>query len=384
MRTMKHENSLEDFMTPKLRDTLFRLGSAIIKCGYADLYPIYGSLHSEGPRSLFTIEKQVHDFPEPLQSIVKLFLLGLSCSQNDLETCFKSQDELSELIHAGVLSVNDDGTISSPLVLLIFMGYMVFFERRTVGKDIQCYMGDDSLALACHLMPPPHGRCLDLCTGSGIQALLSSARSKHVIGVDLQKRSVEIAIMNRELNCCGEHVEFRNGDLFSAINDEQFDFICANPPLLPGAENLRDPIVADGGSDGLEIIRTIIRGLPRHLNIGGRCQVIGTALGDSKGPYCLDEFAQWFNEYKLSSMLFLPVAFPLEQLLDGLAGNSSIYCGEDFEFARSSYQELFLRNNATHLYPFFLTVFREKNSTPGFQIIPHFRTTTTGFWTVLQ
>ncbi|MGB0911678.1 MAG: methyltransferase [Nitrospirales bacterium] len=289
---MKSTNLVENFMTPGLRNALSTLGSIIIKCGYADLYPIYGSLHSEGPRPLVTIGKQVQDFPEPLRSFVQLFLLGLSCPTVTIESCFNSQEEFFELIRARIFIVNDDDTVSSPLVLLIFMGYLVFFERRTVGKDIQCYMGDDSLALASHLMPPLQGQCLDLCTGSGIQALLSSSRARRVIGVDLQDRAVEIATMNCELNGCGEHVEFRKGNLFLAIEDEQFDFICANPPLLPGAENLRNPIVADGGHDGLEIIRTIIQGLPSHLNIGGRSQVIGTALGDGKGPYCIDEFAK--------------------------------------------------------------------------------------------
>jgi methylase of polypeptide subunit release factors len=112
---------------------------------------------------------------------------------------------LADLISIGVFSEDENESISSPMVLFPYHGYLIFFERIKDGKDISVYMGDDSIALASHLTPPPGGHCLDLCTG----ALVCSSHSKEIIAVDLQKRAVEVATINTYLNMLEDRVSIR-------------------------------------------------------------------------------------------------------------------------------------------------------------------------------
>jgi len=154
--------------------------------------------------------------------------------------------------------------------------------------------------------------------------------------------------------------------------------------LLPAVIDIRKPVVSDGGEDGLEFIRRIIKGLPHHLSIGGICQVIGTSLGNSDGPYFAEELVQLCHEVGGSFTVFFPVAYPIDAMVDPLAGNSALFCGESFETARLAYQGLFRRQNATCLYPFFLTAVRDSGSKAEPRIIRLYKSTRKGFWTVLE
>jgi len=72
-------------------------------------------------------------------------------------------------------------------------------------------------------------------------------------------------------------VEFRQGDWYAPLGTSRFDVIVSNPPYIAAA----DPHLASGdlrfepraalvsGSDGLDAIRALVAGAPRHLKPGG-------------------------------------------------------------------------------------------------------------------
>ena len=139
-------------------------------------------------------------------------------------------------------------------------------------------------------------RVLDLCTGSGAIAIaLKHERpALEVWAADISAKALEVAQTNAaRLLPENSPVHFCLGNLFEALSDKtalqstapdfqltlnsSFHLIVSNPPYIPtneigslAPEVRREPCIAlDGGSDGLDIIRIIVRDAPEHLHSGG-------------------------------------------------------------------------------------------------------------------
>jgi len=134
---------------------------------------------------------------------------------------------------------------------------------------------------ALSLLRPP-ASVLDLCTGSGAVAiaLKHQCPALDVWASDISEKALEIARDNAQRLGCA--INFIQGDLFTALDNsaepmQRFRLISANAPYVESArietlaaEVRQEPRLAlDGGSDGLDIIRRIIREAPPYLEAGG-------------------------------------------------------------------------------------------------------------------
>lgn len=117
------------------------------------------------------------------------------------------------------------------------------------------------------LPPSPRGRFLELCSGTGIGALLAASSVEHAWAVDITERSTRFAAFNAALNGL-DNVTALEGDLYEPVEDLRFDTIVAHPPYMQ-SEEIRE-VYRDGGSDGEAVTRRILAGLGRHLVPGGR------------------------------------------------------------------------------------------------------------------
>jgi release factor glutamine methyltransferase len=125
---------------------------------------------------------------------------------------------------------------------------------------------------------------LDIGTGSGCIAvsLAYYIEGCHVAATDISQEALETAYRNAVENGVQEKVTFIKSDIFSSLEsqmpDSRFDIIVSNPPYIPKSEigglqtEVRDyePLIAlDGGEDGLDFYRAIIRKAPAFLKPGG-------------------------------------------------------------------------------------------------------------------
>ena len=120
-------------------------------------------------------------------------------------------------------------------------------------------------------------KVLDLCTGSGaIGISIAKYHPKAKVSLsDISKEALEIAKKNAILN--EVDVKIFESDLFKKIKDDKFDVIVSNPPYIETEviktldKQVRcEPILAlDGGKDGLDIYRRIIKEAHKHLNNDG-------------------------------------------------------------------------------------------------------------------
>ncbi len=120
----------------------------------------------------------------------------------------------------------------------------------------------------------PPGPVLELCAGAGhigLATVVGTGRS--AVLVDRDAHACDLARTNASR--IAEDVEVRQGDLHTVLRpDEQFALVVADPPWVPSRDVVRhpeDPVWAiDGGDDGLDVARSCLEVVARHLADGGR------------------------------------------------------------------------------------------------------------------
>jgi SAM-dependent methyltransferase len=127
----------------------------------------------------------------------------------------------------------------------------------------------------------PSERFLELCSGTGIAALAAARDAKHAWAADLTERCTRFAEFNARLNGL-ENVTAVQGDLYEPVRGLTFDRIVAHPPYVPSTDTKM--VYRDGGEDGEQVIRRILRGLPDHLEEGGRFYLTCVATDRKDAP----------------------------------------------------------------------------------------------------
>ncbi|MDP3028682.1 MAG: peptide chain release factor N(5)-glutamine methyltransferase [Deltaproteobacteria bacterium] len=148
-------------------------------------------------------------------------------------------------------------------------------------------------------IPPDDLTILDLCTGSGILAVVLARElpGADIYAVDISKEALSVAMENARRHEVSDPITFLQGDLFAPLADQgvSFDLIVSNPPYIPGemfpglSPEVRDyepRLALDGGPDGLDVIRKIIIQSVAHLKVGGR---LFLEIGDGQGVEVLKE-----------------------------------------------------------------------------------------------
>ncbi len=130
---------------------------------------------------------------------------------------------------------------------------------------------------------------LDIGTGSGAIAVsMAKFTNAQVSAVDISEGALETAVENGREN--GVKVNFFISDIFDNVN-EKYDIILSNPPYIerdiiktlePDVKDYEPLSALDGGYDGLDFYRRIIKDIDSYLNEGG-CVVfeIGYNQGDN-------------------------------------------------------------------------------------------------------
>ncbi len=121
----------------------------------------------------------------------------------------------------------------------------------------------------------------DLCTGSGCIAISTLAHRPDLsaVAVDISSGALEMAEKNAENNGVRDRISFVCGDVLAGegLGDGRFDAIVSNPPYIQTAviDTLSVQVKAeprralDGGEDGMDFYRAILKHYPKHLKQGG-------------------------------------------------------------------------------------------------------------------
>jgi release factor glutamine methyltransferase len=135
---------------------------------------------------------------------------------------------------------------------------------------------------------------LDVGTGCGILAVITSGKAKNVVATDINPHAVKCAKQNAESNRASSKIQVRLGDLFEPISEmERFSLIVFNAPYLPSARGEHRSWISRawaGGTTGRRIIDRFIKEAPNHLETKGRVLLVQSTLSD------VDETLRRFRE----------------------------------------------------------------------------------------
>ena len=159
--------------------------------------------------------------------------------------------------------------------VLDFGGLDITFDTRVLRPREWTTAQSIWAAELAAAFPDPTGRILELCAGAGHIGLLAVATTRRpLVAVDINPAACDFVAHNARATGLADLVEVREGALSESVGaGERFAVVIADPPWVPRGETGRfpdDPVIAiDGGDDGLDLARSCVAVIGRHLLPGG-------------------------------------------------------------------------------------------------------------------
>jgi release factor glutamine methyltransferase len=154
---------------------------------------------------------------------------------------------------------------------------------------------------------------LDVGTGSGILAVFAAEKAKRVVAIDVNPYAIECATNNAQTNDVKERIEFRQGDLFQPIKqNENFDLILFNSPYLPSEPDEEKSWIGKawaGGPDGRTVIDRFLVDVPNFLANEGKIQLVQSSLSN------VDKTIQMFKERNMQTKVTAQVKVAFENIV---------------------------------------------------------------------
>lgn len=213
----------------------------------------------------------------PFLCLARCFFLGLPVDAGTAEE-FLSSPFLEICLGSGILRRDSDSLIPQALVVPVGPRLLAsdLHESGKVQVDVDSgwhvqTVSDPGLHVLKFAVQQPVKSMLDLFGGGGLHGLFASGYSQSVTTTDLNPRAKPFADFNIALNGCNNMTAV-TGDLFSAVEDQRFDLILANPPYVispsESAGYRENPMALDG------FLQRLLRQVPRYLEEGGIFQAV--------------------------------------------------------------------------------------------------------------
>jgi methylase of polypeptide subunit release factors len=216
------------------------------------------------PREVPVHLKRLDHGPEPLATLVALFVLPVTLDAADAE---KRLPEIELLHELGLVEVV--GSEVRSVARIIPHDHLLIASDRArddTGPDHVAGVHRPSAGLAHLTVRRPVERALDVGTGNGVQALLCAEHAELVVATDVNERALEFAAFNAALNGV-QNVEFRAGSFFEPVAGERFGLVVCNPPYVITPDS--DYLFRDGGMEGDQVSELVAAELPDALDEGG-------------------------------------------------------------------------------------------------------------------
>lgn len=107
------------------------------------------------------------------------------------------------------------------------------FDGLKIIQNKELYrFTSDAVILANFVSAKPTESLLDLGTGSGVIAILSTSKNKlsHTVAVEIQPQMFDMARRNVTLNGLDDKIKVVNCDMKNFVCEKEFDVVVCNPP----------------------------------------------------------------------------------------------------------------------------------------------------------
>ncbi|MFQ5686512.1 MAG: methyltransferase [Candidatus Scalindua sp.] len=213
--------------------------------------------------------------------LFKMFFLNNYIKREDVFKFFR-EDDVNSFMKRGILN-ESNGSYKFNIKLIPYKDMILSKGSSWFGKDSVTF----AKHLAKDLNGMSFGKTLDLCTGIGIQAMVSLKYSKGVIASDVRERSVQNAILNSKINNLSD-ITFLTSDLLKDISGK-YDLIMANPPYGIVSKN------SDAKNYGLHTVFELIENLDNYLKDGGVAKIFTESVNRNGKDLLIEKIKQVFG-----------------------------------------------------------------------------------------
>ncbi len=156
---------------------------------------------------------------------------------------------------------------------------MAYRDTQFVVSPTVFWPSDDSKPLVQHWEIMPGERVLDLCTGSGVIAVMAAyAGARTVLALDKHPAAVHAATKHAELHRCAGVIEVRESDLFAAVAPgETFEVMTMHPPYTPHLAS--DHVEASTWEGHFALHQRFFADVQQFLTPGGRIYLGQASFG---------------------------------------------------------------------------------------------------------
>jgi SAM-dependent methyltransferase len=237
-----------------------------------------------GPRAQF--QPRTGPDATPLDLLIALLLYGVAVPREALASALGT-GVLDTLLDCGLVA--EDGAQLQATAMLFPCQHLFLATDRLdadrAGNPVMPLF-PESYDLGRIAVRAPVERSLDVCTGSGIHALLAARHAREAVGVDISPRALAFSRFNAVLNGV-DNVVWLEGDVYGPLPaGARYGLITANPPYNPELGSAAGDDYHSGGESGEEILERLVAGVAERLDRGGYAQVITLLIhrqGDSLG-----------------------------------------------------------------------------------------------------
>jgi len=229
----------------------------------------------------------VKSLPEKTKLFIQLFYLHKKINAVKFKHIFGSKI-LDDLLKLNLLVVNGNN-IKCDYSIKSLNDYYIVCEENDYSKLDYAYFSADSVVLARHLpLNLKATKVLDLCSGTGVQAILLARSGREIVGVELSREVANIARFNTILNNVENEVKILQGNLYEPVKNMKFDLIVSNPPFIPVPDTLQYSLCGRGGEDGLLVLRKIFDNISKYMAKNGISLILGMTYGNHHSPFVLN------------------------------------------------------------------------------------------------
>jgi len=246
-----------------------RLRAALDAAGFT-AQAVRKALHADAdmlssPQDVVVNERRIADAPPALATVIRLFVLELPITADDADRALAGAGA-DALVGLG-LAAEEDGLLRRAVRLVPHDDLLIASDGPGAGGANQVAgVQRPSALLAALTVRRPVATALDVATGCGIQAILTSPHAQRVVATDVNERALAFAEFNAALNGV-ENVEFRAGTFLEPAHGERFELVTCNPPYVISPETAL--VFRDSGLPGDTVSAQLVAELPEHLEEGG-------------------------------------------------------------------------------------------------------------------
>lgn len=229
---------------------------------------------------------------DPVDILLQLFIDGQGVAVDRLRAHVSSAfvDAALEMR----LAERNGPFLESKVCVFPCYGKYIVTDRAVKNTAINqvMWLWGESYILGALVNRSARRRAIDLCTGSGVHALLASDHCRSVVGADINPRAIEFSRFNAALNGIG-NVDFVLSDLLHSV-ESTCDLLLANPPYAPDTAAKGGDNFWSGGPDGTEILRRIVEAIPARLEHDGAAH-LHALYPNPRGTRIADHFNHWLG-----------------------------------------------------------------------------------------